>query len=123
MSSEVIECPDCGSAMILRETSRFKHRNGDNRKFYGCSTFPVCRCIRPSHPNGQVFGIPGDAETKKARIAAHAIFDPIWQSGNMTRRQAYQWLADKLGVKEIHMSELSASECKRVIQVIEESHG
>ncbi|HIF9246066.1 TPA: NERD domain-containing protein [Photobacterium damselae] len=38
------QCPRCGSEMVLRETKR-----GENigKQFWGCSTFPKCRAVKP----------------------------------------------------------------------------
>lgn len=54
----------------------------------------------------------------KARIAAHAAFDPLWQDDQfgMTRGEAYTWLAAQLGVskQECHMLYFNAEMCRRV---------
>lgn len=39
-----------------------------------------------------------DAETRAARQAAHAAFDPIWREGSLSRSEAYKRLAAKLGI-------------------------
>jgi hypothetical protein len=35
---------------------------------------------------------------RRWRNSAHALFDPLWHSGQMTRGQAYEWLAEKIGL-------------------------
>lgn len=116
-------CPDCGAKMVLRETSKFKHKNGMNRKFYGCSNYPTCTATHGAHPNGDPLGIPGNSETKKARIAAHEMFDELWKSGEMSRKGAYRWLAKQLGVEEVHFGEMTKEECEEAMQIIEEEYG
>jgi hypothetical protein len=51
---------------------------------------------------------------RRARIAAHKSFDRWWRSIGISRREAYQTLADRLGVSEAHMGQMSESECKAV---------
>lgn len=52
----------------------------------------------------------------KARMGAHSAFDTIWQSGWMSRSEAYSWLADELGVpkKDCHMVLFDEETCNRV---------
>lgn len=44
--AESPQCPKCGAEMVRR-----KAKSGDNagQEFWGCSTFPKCRSIRPLH--------------------------------------------------------------------------
>lgn len=116
-----LECPECGANMILRETSKFKHKDGLNRKFYGCTNYPHCTATHGAHPNGEPLGHPGDKATKQARMDAHAVFDDLWRSGTFSRSGAYKWLAKKLGVEEVHFGEMSEKECREAIEVIEEN--
>lgn len=53
------------------------------------------------------------------RAAAHDAFDPIWQSGKMTRTAAYAWLAEQMGVSfdDCHMEKFSAEQCRNVIEI------
>lgn len=57
-----------------------------------------------------------DRATHEARKAAHAAFDPIWQSGLVQRPVAYKALADTLGlpVAETHMKLMDAQTARRV---------
>ena len=52
----------------------------------------------------------------EARMAAHSSFDVLWQSGHMSRSQAYRWLADQLGIKkdDCHMVLFDEGTCHRV---------
>ena len=79
----------------------------------------VCKGIRPAHPDGNPYGIPGDEATKQARISAHDAFDKLWKDGHMTRRKAYQWLSERLGIAEAHISEMGTDECDNVIRIVE----
>ncbi|WP_446333007.1 zinc-finger-containing protein [Burkholderia pseudomallei] len=51
------------------------------------------------HPFTDIpLGTLADAATREARKRAKAAFNPLWQSGSMTRTEAYTWLAARLGV-------------------------
>ena len=71
--------------------------------------------------NGRGWGEPRpvDKLTAGMRIAAHKAFDPIWQSGEMTRSGAYGWLAGQLGMakKDCHMVLMDAAQCREVVRV------
>lgn len=58
---------------------------------------------------------PG-SELARARIAAHAAFDPLWQSGKFSRGEAYEWLASELGipVTACHMVLFDVAMCAKV---------
>ena len=58
-----MECPDCGSEMVLR--------HGPHGRFYGCSAYPNCKGTVSCDREGNPTAIPGDAETRQARIEAH----------------------------------------------------
>lgn len=61
---------------------------------------------------------PGSA-LARARIEAHAAFDPLWQSGTLSRRSAYDWLAIQLHlpVSACHMVLFDVAMCERVVAV------
>jgi ssDNA-binding Zn-finger/Zn-ribbon topoisomerase 1 len=130
MSGQSLTCPDCGGTMRLK-SSRFG-------PFYGCSNWPACDCTHGAHPNGEPLGIPADKETRQARTAAHAVFDPLWQNwqeaysgapepgrkkakdNNLKRAaryRAYVWLASTLDLpfSECHIGLFDKATCARVI--------
>lgn len=77
-----------------------------HKNFWLCDQ---CGAYCGCHPGGsgrKALGYPCDARTRKARNAAHRAFDPLWRHGNMTRKQAYKWLSDKMGLTrdETHIS-------------------
>ena len=65
------------------------------------------------------YGKPAEpgSDLAKARIAAHAAFDPLWQSGRMTRNRAYSELARRLGIPkhQAHMQMFDVATCERVV--------
>jgi hypothetical protein len=59
-------------------------------------------------------------ETMEARKRAHATFDPIWQTGAMTRSEAYRRLAVTMGMSrtECHISVMNENQARRVAEVV-----
>lgn len=54
-----------------------------------------------------------------ARQNAHRAFDPLWQSGKMSRSAAYRWLSAKLHVpvEQCHMLLFDVAQCQRVVDL------
>jgi ssDNA-binding Zn-finger/Zn-ribbon topoisomerase 1 len=115
-ATATIQCPDCDSVMELKES-----RYG---KFWGCTQFPNCRGSHGAHPHGSPLGVPANAETKAARIQAHAAFDVIWKGGHMKRNDAYIWLSRCLGIerRHCHISSFDKDMCGDVIRVCQSRH-
>lgn len=107
-------CPECGARLVLKP-SRF-------RPFYGCETWARtnCRGSVGAHPDGAPMGTPADLATKAARSDAHLAFDPLWQSGLMTRKDAYRWLQQVLGLTdaEAHIGHFDIATCRRLIGAV-----
>ncbi len=105
---EHLPCGECRSPMIL-SVSRFG-------LYYRCSKSPNCRGTHGAHPWGEPRGIPADSITRSARQAAHKAFDRIWKRGVFkTRRKAYSWLSDCLGIEEAHIGEMDLQTCNKTI--------
>lgn len=127
-ASKVLDCPECGGEMVLRESHKY------NRPFYGCINFPQCRATHGAHPDGKPLGIPGDAETKRWRMAAHDALDPLWgrdeeklhpQIRKRYRRSVYWWLGEMLGIHNIkehcHIGLFNVEQCQQVIALCQDT--
>jgi len=114
MQSATLPCPECGKLMTLRN-SRFG-------PFYGCSDFPRCRATHGAHPDGRPLGTPGDRETKQARIAAHAVFDKLWQGDGapVKRGHAYRVVQIVMAMtgKQAHIGLFDKSQCEQLIAAL-----
>ena len=118
--SEVI-CGECGSAMVLRQSPKFK-----NPYFYGCSQYPNCTGTHTAHPDGSPCGIPANKETRGWRIKAHDAFDRVWKSQSLfkpvserrkARSEAYKQLAIELqSEKDVHIAEADIEMCQKIIE-------
>lgn len=106
-------CPFCGDKLIWKES-----RYGG---FYGCASWARTRC-RGSvgcHPGTKIpLGTPADAETKALRIKAHDLFDNMWKTEGMSRKAAYEWLADAMGVDEAHIGWMNKSDLEKLIEIL-----
>lgn len=62
---------------------------------------------------------PPGSKLAHMRQAAHRAFDPIWQSGDFTRSEAYTWLAAQLSIpkEKCHMVHFDEAMCQKVIDI------
>jgi hypothetical protein len=60
-----------------------------------------------------------NAELRAAKMAAHAAFDPIWKSRQLTRTAAYRWLARELRIEitDCHIGMFDVDTCKQVVEI------
>lgn len=71
------------------------------------------------HPGSkQALGTLADAFTRFWRNRAHAAFDPIWKSRQLTRTQAYVILATYLSIEpsKCHIGMFDPKTCKQVVE-------
>jgi ssDNA-binding Zn-finger/Zn-ribbon topoisomerase 1 len=104
--------------MVLKRSSRFG-------LFYGCTRWPECNGTHGAHQKtGEPLGTPANADTKRARIRAHAAFDQLWKEGGMKRTEAYRWMQATLGLsaREAHISMLDEATCERLMVAIKRRH-
>lgn len=59
---------------------------------------------------------PADAATRAARSRAHMVFDPLWRKGSMSRDEAYDRMADYMGLdaSDCHIGMFDSDQCRRV---------
>lgn len=114
---EPLDCPDCGAPM--------KHITGPFGLFYGCSERRKtgCKGSHGANPDGSPKGIPGDARTRKMRMAAHRVFDPLWKGDEpvfMSQMEAYSWMQGIMGMTKHdgHIGRFGIDECKQLVEHI-----
>lgn len=66
-------------------------------------------------------GVPGNKETKEARIRAHEAFDGYWRSKGLSKKQAYHLLQDITGLspQDAHIASFDKEQCESVVFSIE----
>lgn len=80
-----------------------------------------CRAYVHCHTGSSTpLGTMADGNTRRMRKAAHDAFDSLWKKGEMSRLQAYDWLADQLEmpIDKCHIGMFDATQCQRVIDVV-----
>lgn len=66
--------------------------------------------------------LAGDMPLPLARIMAHDAFDALWKSGEMTRTEAYRWLAKSMDLPSsaAHMEQFDVEQCQQVARLVAE---
>lgn len=82
---------------------------------------PDCRAWVGVHKGSdQPMGRLADAELRRWKRGAHAAFDPIWRGKTpFTRRAAYAWLAEEMGLppEKTHIGMFDVEQCKQCIEI------
>lgn len=113
-------CPNCGSPVGLVENDAiYGTHYGEWPWAYRC-TDDVCDSHVGLHPFTSIpLGTLADAPTRAARREAKQIFNLTWRR-EMTRTEAYKWLAGRLGIansEECHIGWFSVEQCAQVVEV------
>lgn len=68
-----------------------------------------------------------NAELRKLKQDAHAVFDPLWRrkienekcSKSMARRAGYKWLSEQMAIpfERTHIGYMNPDECRKVIEI------
>lgn len=85
-----------------------------------CSSFVGChwKTKNPTSP----LGVLATSEIKDARRKIHAILDPLWRSGRITRGAAYSHISRKLG-KQYHTGNIqSIEEARETYKIVAQLH-
>lgn len=124
-STAPVVCPYCGKAA--------RHLANSSPVYGGTDYGPVwvcwpCDAWVGCHKGGTgttPLGRLADKELRRAKVAAHAAFDPLWRakmrregcSQGEARSAAYRWLSEQLGLprKETHIGMFDVAMCARVV--------
>lgn len=112
-------CAYCGNEAVLVTGDALYPTRPDlyQNHFYRCDP---CQAHVGCHPGTtNPLGRLANAELRKAKMDAHAIFDLLWRTGKRSRRQAYAWLAHELGIdiSQCHIGEFDLEQCRRVVEI------
>ena len=120
-----VVCAECGAPMVLRQTAKFKYKNGQPRKFYGCSRYPECKGVHGAHPDGKPLGVPANAETKAHRSEAHRMMERVQMLNRWSKDQMYEFLAGRMGIDthDCHIGMFGAEQCQRVVDICRQELG
>lgn len=114
------ECIYCGAEVNLVSNAKIYGREYGNGKCYACSE---CDSYVGVHPDLVTpLGILANPELRELKKKAHALFDPLWKSKKMSRKEAYRVLAAKLciPIKECHIGWFNKEMVIKAISVLKE---
>ena len=116
-------CPYCSQPSKLA-TGRdiYPHRPDlYSKRFYLCRP---CDAYVGCHPGTtHALGRLANSELRRAKMLAHAAFDPRWKfeqkRRGRKRSDAYAWLAEQLGIgkDECHIGMMDVDMCRKVVEV------
>lgn len=114
------ECPHCGGACAIVSNAEIYGREfGEWPWAVRCAG---CKAYVGLHPfTGIPLGTLATAPMRAARKRAKAAFNPLWESGDMTRTEAYHWLAGAMGianVEECHIGWFDVAQCDAVVAAV-----
>lgn len=114
-----MKCPYCGGDAELKTGQHVYPHRPDlaHLKIWACDPCDAWVGTHKNSPNNAPLGRLANAELRKAKMAAHAAFDPLWKSGQMSRSKAYALLAQKMGLpkSETHIGMFDVEQCKTVV--------
>lgn len=87
-----------------------------DKKFWRCEP---CQAYVGCHKGTELpLGRLANAELRKAKMNAHAAFDPLWKEDGMDRSAAYTWLQEAMGLPEdeCHIGMFDLDRCQEVVR-------
>lgn len=115
-----VRCDYCGrDAVLVNGDTIYPHRVDLHQlQFWQCqpcSAFVGCHKNSDAKPLGRL----ANADLRRAKKDAHAVFDLLWKSGNKSRKEAYQWLSQQLHIdsKLCHIGMFDIYMCYRMMEV------
>lgn len=115
-----MKCPYCGSPVLLADSIEvYKVRSYG--KIWLCSNYPECDAYVGCHQGtDEPLGTPANEALRRARNAAHAAFDPLWQCGGMSRSEAYRRLSVAMGIpkEKCHIAMFDEEQCREAVELL-----
>lgn len=114
-------CPHCGSPVSVVNNKEIYGRQYGKWPFaYKCAS-KECDSYVGIHPKTDIpLGSLANKATRAARKQAKAVFAPKWEGGEMSKDEAYAWLASKLGIADVHHCHVGwfdIETCNRVVDI------
>lgn len=103
---------DCSGEPTVTLTSNsaiYGREYGDWPYVYLCM---LCGASIGTHPHSVYpLGLMADKETRSLRTALHAIIDPAWKEGQISRGELYRVMAEGMGLQRFHVGDLTKAQC------------
>lgn len=109
-ANNALRCPYCGSSTRIVPATGILPASSKVTHLLTCSNFPRCDSYVCMHQGtNKPMGTIANGDLRKLRQQAHIHFNKLYQTGVMSRDDAYAWLADKIWVprSEAHIGCLS----------------
>lgn len=119
LNASSMRCPYCGSTVVYRSADGIYHDNSKGAMLYVCSKYPKCDSYVRVHTGTKIpVGSLANHELRSLRRTAHHYFNQLYESGYMSKQDAYQWLANLImaPLSEAHIGYLGEYYCKQVIE-------
>ena len=118
-----IYCCGCKTKVRARLTNGseiYSHRPDLTRlpfwKCDACGNYVGCH-HKTSNPTQPLGNIP-TPELRKARLAIHALIDPLWKEGKIKRKKLYKKISDAVGW-EYHTAKIrDVEEARRIYAIV-----
>lgn len=124
LSNETVgmKCQYCGNkAKKVMGNVIYPHRKSLwKQKFFHCAPCDAyVSCHQRSNGKFKSMGQLANKELRRLRMLAHRHFDPLWMGGEMSREQAYYWLAGQMGMtrSEAHIGKFNDDQCRMVVEI------
>ena len=119
-----VTCPYSGRpAELVNGAAIYGPGRFTNRLFWLCRD---CAAWVGCHKNSRraaPMGILANAELRRWKANAHALFDPFWRDGTRSRANAYRKLAKAMGIQpasQCHIGWMDVEQCKAVVRICQE---
>lgn len=117
-----VSCPYCHRDADLVTGCAIYPRRRDlaDKWFYRCVPCDArvgCHVgTKPPKPLGRL----ANAELRGLKQQVHALFDPLWRSGTMSRNGAYAWLSKSLGISaaNCHVGMFDEDQCRAALAIL-----
>lgn len=117
-----VKCDYCGNdAELVTGNVIYPHRRDHLvlRKFWLCRP---CDAYVGTHENSNAvpLGRLANAELRALKQQVHKAFDPLWLRREMSRTEAYRWLAQALDIPEgeCHVGMFDTARCRAALAAL-----
>lgn len=127
MAGMAPDCPYCGKPSEPADGTRVYPHRPDlaDGLYFICE--PCGAWVGTHQSTGRPLGRLANAELRRLKQSAHAVFDPLWEakmrrdkcSKKKARGVAYMWLADEMNIprEECHIAMFDEARCRRATEI------
>lgn len=118
MQPYTLICPSCGILAEFVDDKTLYGKDFGGKMFYWC---PKCNARVGTHEGTPIpMGTMAGPLTLELRKKCHEAFDKKWKSGEMTRDEAYAWLAQvmQLSPESAHIAKFNGRQCNRLLWLL-----